>query len=63
MSVTRTISVEHVLQRGEGNTLRRTLRARDLVGFGVGIIIGTGIFTLAGVQAKENAGPASPCRS
>lgn len=29
-----------------------------MVGFGVGIVIGTGIFTLTGVQAKENAGPA-----
>ncbi|MET0188457.1 MAG: amino acid permease [Pseudonocardia sediminis] len=58
MAVTRTISVEHVLERGEKNDLKRTLRARDLVGFGVGIIIGTGIFTLAGVEAKEHAGPA-----
>ena len=58
MALTRTISVEHVLERGQNNNLRRTLRARDLVGFGVGIIIGTGIFTLAGVEAKEHAGPA-----
>ena len=28
------------------------------MGFGVGIIIGTGIFTLAGVEAKTHAGPA-----
>lgn len=58
MAVTRTIPIEHVLERGESNNLKRTLRARDLVGFGVGIIIGTGIFTLAGVEAKEHAGPA-----
>jgi APA family basic amino acid/polyamine antiporter len=58
VSVTRTIPVEHILERGEKANLRRTLRARDLVGFGVGIIIGTGIFTLAGVEAKEHAGPA-----
>lgn len=56
MAVTRTI--EHVLERGESNDLKRTLRARDLVGFGVGIIIGTGILTLAGAEAKEHAGPA-----
>ncbi len=54
----RTIPVEHILERGENANLRRTLRGRDLVGFGVGIIIGTGIFTLAGVEAKEHAGPA-----
>ncbi|MHA6630794.1 amino acid permease [Pseudonocardia sichuanensis] len=58
MSVMRTIPVEHILKRGEDANLRRTLRGRDLVGFGVGIIIGTGIFTLAGVEAKEHAGPA-----
>ncbi|WP_231123154.1 APC family permease [Nocardioides sambongensis] len=38
--------------------LHQNLRSRDLVGFGVGIVIGTGIFTLTGLQAKENAGPA-----
>jgi APA family basic amino acid/polyamine antiporter len=58
MSVMRTIPIEHILKRGEDANLRRTLRGRDLVGFGIGIIIGTGIFTLAGVEAKEHAGPA-----
>ncbi|BBG01643.1 MULTISPECIES: APC family permease [Pseudonocardia] len=43
---------------GAGSPLRRSLRARDMVGFGVGIIIGTGIFTLAGVEAQQHAGPA-----
>lgn len=43
--------------KGSGS-LRKQLGLRDLVGFGVGIVIGTGIFTLTGVQAKENAGPA-----
>lgn len=37
--------------------LRRDLGLKDLVGFGVGIVIGTGIFTLTGIQAKVNAGP------
>lgn len=56
--------VERILARsrsdadGSGSPLKRSLRARDMVGFGVGIIIGTGIFTLAGVEAKEHAGPA-----
>ncbi|OPX13489.1 amino acid permease [Gordonia sp. i37] len=42
----------------EGGRLKQALRTRDLIGFGVGMVIGTGIFTLTGVQAKDNAGPA-----
>jgi APA family basic amino acid/polyamine antiporter len=38
--------------------LRRNLSARHLVGFGIGVVIGTGIFTLTGVEAKNHAGPA-----
>lgn len=37
--------------------LKKHLSAIDLIGFGIGIVIGTGIFTLTGLQAKENAGP------
>ncbi|OXM61306.1 MULTISPECIES: amino acid permease [Amycolatopsis] len=58
MGITRTLDVNEVLARQESSDLKRRLRARDLVGFGVGIIIGTGIFTLAGVEAKTHAGPA-----
>jgi APA family basic amino acid/polyamine antiporter len=44
---------------GEHHTrLSKRLSAWDLMGFGIGIVIGTGIFTLTGVQAKNNAGPA-----
>jgi basic amino acid/polyamine antiporter, APA family len=39
-------------------TLRKNLSARHLVGFGIGVVIGTGIFTLTGVQARNTAGPA-----
>ena len=38
--------------------LKKHLSAKDLIGFGIGIVIGTGIFTLTGLQAKVNAGPA-----
>ena len=38
--------------------LRRHLSALDLTVFGVGVIIGTGIFVLTGVVAKTTAGPA-----
>ncbi|MEV4597472.1 amino acid permease [Amycolatopsis sp. NPDC049253] len=58
MGVRRTLDVDEVLKRQDSGELKRRLRGRDLVGFGVGIIIGTGIFTLAGVEAKTHAGPA-----
>jgi amino acid transporter len=38
--------------------LRKNLSALDLTVFGVGVIIGTGIFVLIGQQAAINAGPA-----
>lgn len=38
--------------------LRKNLSALDLTVFGVGVIIGTGIFVLTGVVAKQQAGPA-----
>src|SRR6478672_1861069 len=38
--------------------LSKRLTAWDLMGFGIGIVIGTGIFTLTGIEAKNNAGPA-----
>jgi APA family basic amino acid/polyamine antiporter len=62
MTVFRTKPVEDVLAQqedsGDGTTLRRRLGAWDLTGFGVGIVIGTGIFTLTGVEARQHAGPA-----
>jgi basic amino acid/polyamine antiporter, APA family len=62
----RTKSVEAInddtegeVQGGDGvGRLRKQLSARHLVGFGIGVVIGTGIFTLTGVQAKNTAGPA-----
>ena len=61
MDILRTKSLEAIASDAEGtgsDNLRKSLKLRDLIGFGVGIVIGTGIFTLTGVQAKENAGPA-----
>lgn len=63
-AITRTKDVETVLHQNdetggsEHQGLARNLTARDLMGFGVGIVIGTGIFTLTGVEAKNHAGPA-----
>src|SRR6476469_9455533 len=65
-SILRTKPVEDVLaQAGDpgtedgssGSRLRRHLGAGDLMGFGIGIVIGTGIFTLTGIEAKNHAGP------
>jgi APA family basic amino acid/polyamine antiporter len=41
-----------------GSGLRKRLGPMDLTGFGVGVVIGTGIFTLTGIEAKNHAGPA-----
>ncbi|MEV5985437.1 amino acid permease [Streptomyces sp. NPDC052051] len=56
----RTKNVEQSIQDTEEpeHALRKTLSALDLTVFGVGVIIGTGIFVLTGKVAKENAGPA-----
>jgi len=67
MPLMRTKPIEDVLaQNAEGGDadaeghghLRRRLGPIDLMGFGIGIVIGTGIFTLTGVEAKLHAGPA-----
>ncbi len=44
-------------QSGEG-TLKRSLSSLGLVALGVGAIIGAGLFSLTGIAAAENAGPA-----
>jgi APA family basic amino acid/polyamine antiporter len=41
----------------EGHSLRKTLRVWDLIGIGIGCIIGVGIFVLPGVEAAKHAGP------
>mgnify|MGYP000947744218 FL=1 len=41
----------------EQHSLKKSLRAVDLVAIGIGCIIGVGIFVLPGVQAAHNAGP------
>ena len=44
-------------QHGE-HTLKRTLGAKSLIALGIGAIIGAGLFSLTGIAAAENAGPA-----
>ncbi|WP_269856522.1 amino acid permease [Streptomyces sp. RPT161] len=56
----RTKSVEQSIQDTEEpeHALRKSLSALDLTVFGVGVIIGTGIFVLTGQVARSYAGPA-----
>jgi APA family basic amino acid/polyamine antiporter len=60
MSVLRTKPVEQSIRDTEEpeHRLRKVLSALDLTVFGVGVVIGTGIFVLTGVAAKTTAGPA-----
>jgi APA family basic amino acid/polyamine antiporter len=44
--------------QGGAHTLKRTLGATQLVALGIGAIIGAGLFSLTGIAAAENAGPA-----
>ena len=45
-------------EAGAEHGLRKTLSARNLVSFGIGAIIGAGIFVLTGQAAAQYAGPA-----
>ncbi len=44
--------------RTGGHELKRCLSARSLVALGIGAIIGAGLFSLTGIAAADNAGPA-----
>ncbi|MCM2387082.1 amino acid permease [Streptomyces albipurpureus] len=59
--VFRTKGIEQSIRDTEEpeHALSRSLSALDLTVFGVGVIIGTGIFVLTGAVAKQNAGPAT----
>jgi basic amino acid/polyamine antiporter, APA family len=60
MSLMRTKPVEQSIHDTEepAHQLRRELSALDLMVFGIGVIIGTGIFVLTGEAAGVQAGPA-----
>ncbi|MGN9779583.1 amino acid permease [Micromonospora sp. H33] len=60
MSLLRRKSVEQSIRDTEQpeHQLRKELSAVDLTVFGVGVIIGTGLFVLTGVAANQTAGPA-----
>jgi APA family basic amino acid/polyamine antiporter len=60
MSMFQTKSVEQSIRETDEprHRLRKELSALDVTVFGVGVIVGTGIFVLTGQQAARNAGPA-----
>ncbi|WP_030914710.1 amino acid permease [Streptosporangium amethystogenes] len=60
MGVLRVKSVEQSISDSEApeHRLRKELSALDLTVFGIGVIVGTGIFVLTGRVARETAGPA-----
>ena len=45
-------------ERDGGGTLRRVLGPLGLIAFGVGVIIGAGLFSITGIVAAEHTGPA-----
>jgi len=59
MNILRTKSVERCIADTEEpeHQLKKDLSVLDLVVFGIGVIIGTGIFVLTGVAARDSAGP------
>ena len=50
--------LEALLKDAGHETLRRTLGPVQLVALGIGAIIGAGLFSLTGIAASVNAGPA-----
>jgi APA family basic amino acid/polyamine antiporter len=60
MGVLRTKSIEQSIKDTEESEhkLKKDLSAWDLTVFGIGVIIGTGIFVLTGIAAATKAGPA-----
>jgi APA family basic amino acid/polyamine antiporter len=60
VSIFRTKPVEQSIRETDEpeHRLRKDLSALDLTAFGIGVIVGTGIFVLTGQQAAINAGPA-----
>jgi APA family basic amino acid/polyamine antiporter len=60
MSLFRTKSVNQILAEADGGAhpLKRTLGVVQLVGLGIGAIIGAGLFSLTGLAAAQNSGPA-----
>ena len=50
--------IEDLVRIDDENALRRTLGPFGVIALGIGCIIGAGLFSLTGIAAAENAGPA-----
>src|SRR3984893_4624208 len=60
MSLLATKSLDRIMSESEGGEhhLKRSLTATSLIALGIGAIIGAGLFSLTGLAAAQNAGPA-----
>jgi len=58
MSIFAVKPLELILADAEHASLKRSLTASQLVSLGIGAIIGAGLFSLTGLAAAQNAGPA-----
>src|SRR5215212_5398082 len=60
MSLFATKSLDRIIAEAEGGEqhLKKTLGPFNLVALGIGAIIGAGLFSLTGIAAADNAGPA-----
>src|SRR5690348_16573276 len=58
MSLLATKPLDAILADAEGESLKRSLGPGQLVALGIGAIIGAGLFSLTGIAAAQNAGPA-----
>ncbi len=60
MGLLTTKPLSRIIAEAEGgaHTLKRTLGPMSLIALGIGAIIGAGLFSLTGIAAAENAGPA-----
>jgi basic amino acid/polyamine antiporter, APA family len=59
MNIFKTKSIQAILnENSEGAGLKKSLTAVSLILLGVGAIIGAGLFSLTGIAAANNAGPA-----
>ncbi|KAL3616842.1 catalase A [Castilleja foliolosa] len=53
-----TVEAEMEVKTRSVNEMKKTLTWWDLMWFGMGAVIGAGIFVLTGLEARDNAGPA-----